>query len=106
MADPWRLVSNVGFFAKQFMGILKSQIEIKKMFNMFSVLATMWHCCLQVENFAWIINMVKISQDLHLNYITCVDFKDYIIIKVVLVKKNNELIEEAKYFKDLKVVHN
>jgi hypothetical protein len=43
------------------MGIPNFQIEIKKMFNMFSVLATMWHYCLQVENFDWIINTVKIN---------------------------------------------
>jgi hypothetical protein len=55
------LFSNVGFFAKQFVGIPKFQIEVKRMFNMFSVLATMWHCCLQVEIFDWIINMVKIN---------------------------------------------
>jgi len=68
------------------MGIFKFQIGIKRVFNMFSVLTTMWHYCLQVEIFVWIINMVKINQDLCLNYITRVDFKDYIKIKVVLVK--------------------
>jgi hypothetical protein len=39
-----------------------------------------------------------------LNCITCLDFKDNIKVEVVLAKEKNELIEEAKYFEDLKVV--
>jgi hypothetical protein len=41
-----------------------------------------------------------------LSCITCLDFKDYIKIKVVLAKENNELIEKAKYFEDFKVIDN
>jgi hypothetical protein len=35
---------------EQILGILGSQIEAKCVFNLASVLTTLWHCHLQVEN--------------------------------------------------------
>jgi hypothetical protein len=47
---------NVSFLAKQVFGILKSQIETKKMFNLVGVLITLKRChLLQVQNWTMLL---------------------------------------------------
>jgi hypothetical protein len=66
------------------------------MFNLVGILITLRHCHLQMKNLDW-------PNDLCLNCITNENFKDYVKVEVVLVEKNNELIEEFEYFETLKV---
>jgi len=56
---------DVGFLAKQILGILRSQIEIEHVFSLTNVLTTLQHCHLQVENLYQIIMAVKIGLMIH-----------------------------------------
>jgi hypothetical protein len=49
---------NVNFLAKQIFGILGSQIEIKRVFNLVKVLIALRCCHLQMENLDHIIIVV------------------------------------------------
>jgi len=58
-------------------------------------------CC---HNLDWIITVIKNLLDYRwLHCSTNANFKDYIIVEVVLIENNYELIEESNYFKKLKV---
>jgi hypothetical protein len=50
---------NVGFLAKQILGIPRSQIEIERGFSLVGVLTTLKCCRLQVDNLDCIITVVK-----------------------------------------------
>lgn len=59
---------------------------------------------LQVENLDWIITIVKNwPNNVCLNCIINANFKHYIKVEVVFAKENYELIEESKYFEEMKV---
>jgi hypothetical protein len=95
-------LSNVGFFTKYFFRILGFQIEIKKMFNLVSVLTFLRRCCLQVKNLDCITNIINNwPDDSHLNYKPNANLKNYLKVEVGLVKDNYELVEEVKYFEEL-----
>jgi hypothetical protein len=50
---------NIGFLAKQILGIPRSQIEIERGFSLVGVLTTLKRCRLQVDNLDCIITVVK-----------------------------------------------
>jgi hypothetical protein len=70
-------------------------------------LTTCRHCPFQVDNLDQIIvDFEKLVKRSLLNYKTNANFKGYIKAKVILTDKNYKLIEESKYFKELKVDNN
>ncbi len=87
----------MGFLAKQILGISGFQIETKRVFSLASVLTTLWHNHLQMENLDQIIMVVKNwPNDPWLNYMPTVTFKDYMKVEF-LTKENYDLIEEADF---------
>jgi len=85
---------NVGFFAKQILGISGSQIEIEYVFSLVGLLTPLRHYCLQVENMDRIITMVKNwPDDLRANWKPNSNFKPYLKAKESLAKENYNLIE-------------
>ncbi len=74
------------------------------MFNLVGVLIALIHYCLQVENLDRIIIVAKNwLDDLRMNYMANVSFKDYIKFEVTLTEENYEFIEKSKYFEKLLV---
>jgi hypothetical protein len=109
--DPltwWRIhesqFPNMGFLAKQILGILGSQIEIERVFSLASVLTTLRHCHLQMENMDQIIMMVKNWPDdqCH-NWKPNVNLKEYFKEEDSFVEENYDLLEEADFFEQLQV---
>ncbi len=92
---------NVAFMAKHILGILWSQIETKRIFNLVRVLIALWRCHLQVENLDRIMTIVKNwLDDPRVNCMPSKTMKDYL---KSLVDDNYELIEKVEYFGDLNV---
>jgi len=50
---------NVGFLAKQILGILRSQIEIERIFNSVDVLTSLHHCQLGLDNLDALMMILK-----------------------------------------------
>ncbi len=73
------------------------------MFSLVSVLITLRRChLLQVQNLNRIIAIIdNCPDDPRLNYTLNVDFKDYLKAEIGLIEDNYEMMEEAKYFKEL-----
>jgi hypothetical protein len=68
--------------ANKFFGILGFQIDTEKVFSLTSVLITLRHYYLQVQNLDQIISIInKWSDDLHLNCTLNVDLKDNVDLK-------------------------
>jgi hypothetical protein len=44
------MLSTIGFFIKQILGIVGSQIEIKNIFSFIKILTNLKRCCLQLNN--------------------------------------------------------
>jgi hypothetical protein len=87
--------------AKHILGILWSQIETKRIFNLVRVLIALWRCHLQVENLDRIMTIVKNwLDDPRVNCMPSKTMKDYL---KSLVDDNYELIEKVEYFGDLNV---
>lgn len=105
-ADPlaWWLMHegqfpNVGFLAKQILGIPSSQIKIEQVFNLARVLTTLRCRRLQVENTDRIITVVKNwLDDPHANCKPNSNFKQYLKAKESLANENYNLIEERNSF--------
>jgi hypothetical protein len=87
--------SNVTFLIKQILSILGTQIGRGRMVNCARMLTSLWHCCLQVENFDWIIIIVKNwPNDPCLNCKKKMNMKEYMKVKVSLADDNYDLIKE------------
>jgi hypothetical protein len=94
----------VAFLAKQIMGILSSQIEIKWVFSLVGVLITLRCSHLQLENMDRIIIVVKNwFDDLCVNCKPHLNFKQYLKTKKSLAKDNYNLMEEHNLFEKLEV---
>ncbi len=94
----------MGFFTKQIIGILGSQIETKQVSNLFGVLTILRCYRLQVENMDQIIIVVKNwLDDSCANFKQNLDFKQYLKVEDYLVEKNNNLIEEHNFFEELEI---
>ncbi len=75
---------NVSFLGKQILGILGSQIENKRVFNLVGVLTTLRCYRLQEDNFDRIIIMVKNWLDnLHLNCSQHEDLIDFLKVESI-----------------------
>jgi len=73
-------------------------------FNLVGVLIVLIHYCLQMKNLDRIIIIAKNwPDDLCMNCMANVSFKDYIKILITLVEENYEFIEKSKYFENLLV---
>jgi len=95
---------NVGFLAKQVIGISRFQLKLKKMFILVIVLITMKHYCLQDQILDQIITIINNSfDDLCMNCTPNVELKDYLKVEVGLTENNYELIEKVEYFEELQV---
>jgi len=95
---------NVNFLAKQVFGILRSQIETKRVFKLASVLITLRPYYLQVQTLDQIIVIINNSpNDLHLNMTLNVDLEDYLKVEISATKDHFELIKEVQHFKELQV---
>jgi hypothetical protein len=96
---------NVGFFAKQILGISSSQIEIKWVFNLVGVLTALRHCHLQVGNMDWSIIKMKIfHDDLHANCNQNSNFKQYLKVEEFLAKDNYNFIENISFLKNWRLI--
>ncbi len=94
----------MAFLAKQIMGILSSQIEIKWVFSLVGVLITLRCSHLQLENMDRIIIVVKNwFDDLCVNCKPHLNFKQYLKTKKSLAKDNYNLMEEHNLFEKLEV---
>jgi hypothetical protein len=86
---------NVGFLAKQILGMLSSQIETEWVFSLAGVLIVLRHYYLQVENMDWIIIVVKNwPNESCANCKPNLNFKQYLKAKESLAKKNNFFLIE------------
>jgi len=96
--------SNVGFLAKQVFGIVGSQIEIEKMFNLIGVLTALKRCHLQVQNLDQIITIINNwLDDPCQNCTPNANLKIYLKVEIILVEEEYELIKEVEFFKKLQV---
>lgn len=94
---------NVSFLAKLFFKILRSQIELERVFSLVRVLTIVKHY-LQMENLDQIIIVVKNwFDDMCLNCTPNVNLKDYMEAKVVLVKEEYQLIKKLNTSKNCKL---
>jgi hypothetical protein len=92
---------NVGFFVKQVLWILRSEIEIEIVLSLVGVLIALRCCRLQVQNLNQIITIINSwRDDSHLNCTLYVDLKDYLKAEISVA---NELIKEVEFFKELQV---
>jgi hypothetical protein len=107
--DPliwWRIhetqFPNVSFLVKQILGIPRSHIETKHVFNLVGVLIALRCYRLQVDNLDQIITVVKNwPHDPRLNCSRHKDLKDFLKVESVLAKDNYDLIKESNYFEQL-----
>jgi hypothetical protein len=104
----WRILEtqfpNVNFLVKQILGILRSHIEIERVFNLASGLTTLKCCRLQVNNLDRIITMVKNWLDgPHLNCSQHKDLTYFLKVESILAKDNYDLIKESNSFEKLEL---
>ncbi len=93
--------SNVGFLAKRVFGIVRSQIEIEKMFSLIGVLTTLKSCRLQVQNLDQIITIINNwPDDPCQNCTPNANLKNYLKVEVILVEEDYGLIKEVMLVDD------
>jgi hypothetical protein len=94
----------VGFLATQVFGILRSQIETKRMLSLASVLIALRHSYLQVQNLDQIITIINNwINNSHLNCTPNMNLKNYLMAEIDLTKDNYEQIKKVEYFEELQV---
>jgi hypothetical protein len=95
---------NIGVLAKQILGISRLQIETEHVLSHASVLTTLKHCRLQVDNLDSIIIVVKNwPNDPHLNCSRHKDLNNFLKVEYSLAEDNYDLIEESNYFEQLEL---
>jgi hypothetical protein len=89
------------------LGILGSQIKIECVFSLASVLTTLRHYRLQVDNLDQIITVVRNWLDNpRLDYSQHKDLTNVLKVESSLAKYNYDLIKESNYFEQLELDKN